>query len=393
VNTVPDLNKLKKILVLFNVEFLECLVREKKINPKKIDFGYDSEIEGLYAESVYKTNTFSLGKNFSELVENTKDKVGYDVVFSNPPYQSEDGGYGRSAGPIYNKIVEYVIDELKPHYISMINPSRWMAGGKGLNDYRARMLKDKRLRMIQDFQGISDVFANVSIAGGVCYFLWDRDYNGLCEFNGIQRNIGEFDVLVRDNIAHQILKKVLLKATKFCNERVLPRKPFGLPTNFNDWVPEGTPGAVKCYTTVRGGFEKWVKSDIFNDNHGIFSKWKVLTNATTYEGSEFKGGKRRVFTKIFVVEKGSVCTETYIVANFFNTKKEAENYSLYMKTKFYRFLLSLRVITQHINRDKFSWVPDMGDYTRSYTDQDLYQHFGLTRKEIDHIEKTIKTLD
>lgn len=392
VNTIPDLNKLKKILVLFNIEFLECLVREKKINPKKIDFGYDSELEGLYAQSIYKVNTFSIGKSFDKMVENTKDKVNYDVVFSNPPYQIMDEGFKASASPIYNKIIEYTIDELNPRYLSMITPSRWMAGGKGLNDFRKRMLQDKRLKLIQDFPG-NTVFPTVSIQGGVNYFLWDKDYNGLCDFNGIHRDISEFDVLVRDNTAHQILKKILSKTTTFCNEKVLPRKPFGLPTNFNDWVPEGTPGAVKCYCPIKHGFKKWVAADNFTDKHGVGYKWKVLTGRATYEGSSFSGGKRQIFTKVFVGEKGSICLETYIVTGSFNTKKEAENYANYMHTKFYRFMLSLRVISQDVNQKKFSWVPDLQNYSKAWTDQELYQHFGLTKKEIDHIEKTIKALD
>ena len=392
VNTIPDLKKLKKILVLFNVEFLECLVREKKIDPKKIDFGYDSELEGLYASSVYKTNTFSIGKSLEEMKEATKDKVGYDVVFSNPPYQVMDEGHGASAGPIYNKIVEYVIDILQPHYISMITPSRWMAGGKGLDGYRARMLKDKRLRLIQDFPGTNDIFENVDITGGVSYSLWDRDYEGLCGFNGIQRDIGEFDVLVRDNMAHQILKKVLQKSNTFCNEKVLPRKPFGLPTNFKDWVPKGTPEAVKCYCPIKYGFEKWVIPDSFADRHGVGYKWNVLTPRAGWDGNAYKGGERTVISQIFVGDRGSICLETYLVTGSFNTKKEAENYADYMKTKFYRFMLSLRVVSQDINTQKFSWVPDLQDYSKAWADAELYTHFGLTKKEENHIKKTIKSL-
>jgi site-specific DNA-methyltransferase (adenine-specific) len=317
----------------------------------------------------------------------------YDVVFSNPPYQTEDGGFGASARPVYHDIVMYTIDVLKPHYVCMITPSRWMVGGKGLDDYRARMLVDKHIKMIQDFPGTNDVFTNVDVTGGVSYFLWDRDYTGLCNFDGVQRNLGEFDVLVRDNTSAQILRKVLAKATAFCDRRVLPRKPFGLPTNFTDWVPEGTEGAVKCYCPIKHGFEKWVAKGSFTDTGKVADMWKAHTPRAGWDGNAYQGGERTVISQIFVGEKGSICLETYLVAGSFQTKKEADSYSEYMKTKFYRFMLSLRVITQDLNRDKFAWVPDLGDYSKAWTDTELYQHFGLTKKEQEHMEKSIKPLN
>jgi len=396
VNCIPGgVNGLKRILVLFNVEFLECLVKEKKVSPSKIDFGYDSEIEGLYAQAIYKVHTFAVGKSMVELQEATKDKGGrYDVIFSNPPYQIEDGGFGKSARPIYHEIVMHAIDKLQPQYACFITPSRWMAGGKGLNKYRARMLKDKRIRMIQDYPNTFDVFEDIGgIAGGVSYFLWDRDHNSLCEFNGIQRDIGEFDVLVRNNTSCQILRKVLTKHTgSFCDSRVLSRKPFGLATNFSDWVPEGTPGAVKCYCPKKDGFEKWVLPQNIEDTHGVLAKWKIFTPPAGWGGNAFVGGETPVISQIFTGDKISVCLETYLVAGAFSTKKEAENYADYMRTKFYRYMLSLRVSDQHITKDRFAWVPDFGDYSHPYTDQDLYSHFGLTKKEIEHIESTIKEI-
>ena len=392
---IPDLKEQKKILVLFNIEFLECLVKDCGVRASRIEFGSDSKIEEALAKKVYNVHTFSIGKNLEDMKGALNDKAGrYDVVFSNPPYQEMDEGYGASAKPLYHKIVMYVIDVLKPHYISMITPSRWMAGGKGLDDYRARMLKDKRLRVIQDFPGNAEVFKTVSIQGGVSYFLWDRDYNGPCEFNGIPRDIGEFDVLVRNNTSAQILKKVLAKHTgkTFCNQVVKPSKPFGLRTFFNDWVPDGTPGAVHCYTNLKGDVKFTMPQNIV-DLHGVLGKWKVLTSSANGAGQECDDtGAKSVLANTIITKPAEACTETLIVAGAFNTKKEAVNYSDYMKTKFYRFMLSLRTITQHITQEKFAWVPDMGDYTLVYTDQDLYQHFGLTTKEIEHIENTIRAL-
>jgi hypothetical protein len=398
VAAVPEIQTLKRILVLFNIEFLECLIKEHGIDPACVDFGYDSEIEGAIAERVYGAHAFSIGKSLLDMQLATSGNAGvYDVVFSNPPYQEQseaqkgrDGGGSSQAKPIYHKIVMYAIDVLKPRYVCMITPSRWMVGGMGLGEYRARMLADKHIRMIQDFPGEREVFSTVSIKGGVSYFLWDRDNPGLCDLNGIQRDLGEFDVLVRDNTSAQILRKVLAKATSFCNKKVLPNKPFGLPTNFKDWVPEATEGSVECMST--GKTIRLVDQSAYIDSNNVKAFWKVLVSAATMEGSSFCGTLRQLLMGFMVIKPDQICTETYIVAGSFQTKKEADNYAEYMKTRFYRYMLSLRVITQHINTEKFAWVPDIGDYTNPVTDEDLYAHFNLSKKEQEHIEKSIKAL-
>lgn len=393
VRSVPDIKDLRKILVLFNIEFLECLVKEMGVDPSCVTMISDTEVESEFAKKIYGVyGTVIVEHTLEGLKRASSGCVGFDVIFSNPPYQIEDGGgTGNSAIPIYQEIVMHAIDNLNPKYLCMITPSRWMSGGKGLDEYRARMLADKRIRSIVDFPGNRDVFVTVDINGGVSYFLWDRDYKGLCDFNGSSRDLGEFDVVVRDNTACQILRKVLNKSTKFCNDIVLPRKPFGLVSNFEDWVPSGTPGAVECLSA--GKVTKLVEHKNYTDNNNVIHLWKVLISKATLGGkSDTSKGEIQLLMGFKVLPPNHICTETYLVAGTFSTKEEAENYATYLKTKFYRFMLSLRVITQNISRDKFSWVPDLGDYNRTYTDKDLYTHFGLTKKEIEHIEKSIKAI-
>ena len=400
VRCIPDLKTRSKFLVLFNVELLEALVKEG-VPVSKITFGSDSALEEAMVQGIYKRlKTIPLGHCLEDMKKALEGHAGqYDVILSNPPYQIMDGGFKASAKPIYHEIVMYTIDELKPQFVCMITPSRWMVGGKGLDAYRARMLHDKHIRLIVDFPGNAEVFEGVSISGGVSYFLWDSSPNpsGLCTFVGTNqsdRDIGEFDVLVRHNTSVQILKKVIAKhaGKPFCDQVVLPSKPFGMRTFFKDWVPENTIGAVPIYTCLKGDI-KYTQSQNIMDTHGVLGKWKALTSRANGAGQECnEAGAKSVLADVIVTKPAEACTETLIVAGAFNTKKETANYAGYMKTRFYRFMLSLRVIAQDINKEKFAWVPDLGNYTNPVTDEDLYEHFGLTQKEQEHINSTIKEI-
>ena len=262
--------------------------------------------------------------------------------------------------------------------------------GQGLNKYRERMINDTHIRIIEDFRGNKDIFKNVDISSGVSYFLWDKNYNGLCNFNGILRKLNQYDIIIRDNIACQILNKVLNKNSMFCNELVSSQKPFDLSTNFNEWSINDQD--LKCYCPIKDGFIKHVNINKIKDKQNILDKWKVFVPMAGVGGNSYKDTDMVLISQVFVGEPFSVCTETYIAAATFNSNKEAENYSKYVKTKFYRFMLSLRIFNQAINKEKFAFVPDFGDYSHSYTDEDLYKHFELTKKEIEHIEKSIKEI-
>ena len=314
------------------------------------------------------------------------------VVFGNPPYQQQSEaqkdmtGGSQQAKAIYNLFVETALDNLNPRYLCLITPSKWMGGGKGLSDFRTRMMKDKHLRSIKHFAGEKEVFTKVSVKGGVSYFLWDREYNGKCNFNGMHRYLDEYDIIITDNKAVSILDKVKSSSRIFLDSEYSIQTPFGLYTNFKDWKSSG----ILCYS--RNKVKKFVDPKDFTDNFNILGKWKVCTSEANGAAQEDKGNGKRVLSEAFIIEPNAICTQTYIVVKVFDTQSEAENFISYVKTKFFRFMLGLRVVTQHISREKFAFVPDLGDYSKPVTDDELYKKFGLSEEEIAYIESKIKAL-
>lgn len=391
-------------IVFFALEFLEVLVKERTFDPEKILFVADNQIESDVA-NFYGCNAVILGKgtainneNMTNTVNGANMKFGTLAVVGNPPYQiqseaqqAREGGK-QQAKPLYHLFVESVIDALNPDYFSFIIPSRWMVGGMGLDKFRDRMMNDRRMKKIVHFGGVRDVFPTVSITGGVNYFIWEKKHNGECEFvNGnttTKRYLNSHDIILQDNNAVSILDKVMSSASKYINQTCYGNKPFGLATNFKDFKASG----VMC--VCQGKVEHNVDPTVFTDKHGIIGKWKVCTSKATSEGNinPDKTGAMAIATNFFIIEPNAICTETYVVVNVFDNKAEAENFISYMKTKFFRFMLGLRVLTQDINKEKFAWVPDVEDYSAPWTDKELYKKFGLTRQEQAYIESKIKAI-
>lgn len=287
----------------------------------------------------------------------------FDVIIGNPPYQLNDGGYGTSAAPIYQLFVEKTLD-LDPRYAVFVTPSRWMAGGKGLDKYRERMLSDRRLRKIVDYPKLYEAFPGVKIRGGISYFVWDRDYNGPCEVQtiwdgqptgpAIARYLDAYDILVRRNEAVPILEKVRAKGEPTLDGRVSSRKPFGLPTNFKG-KPSGTglSRPVRLFENQRIG---WVARSEITVNPEWIDEWKVLMTAVQGTSAAVE---TKFLSKPIVAEPGTACTETYLVAGHFDNETTAANYAKYLRTRFVRFLVSLRKATQHATRDVYAFVPDL----------------------------------
>ena len=316
----------------------------------------------------------------------------FDVIIGNPPYQLSDGGNGASAKPIYHLFVEQA-KKLKPRYLSMIIPARWYAGGKGLDNFRNNMLIDDRLRIIHDFVNASDCFTGVEIKGGVCYFLWDRDYHGDCTvfshsgnkiISTMSRPLLEknCDTFIRYNDAIQILHKVQALQEKTFDTIVSARKPFGFATDFRNYAKNvDMAHCIKLYAQKDIGY---ISRSQVEKNAEWIDLWKVYIPEAI--GS---GNMETDIVKPLLGEPKTACTETYVVVSPTTNKAMAENIISYINTKFFHFLLGLKKITQHTTSKTYSFVP-MQDFSKTWTDEELYRKYQLNKEETAFIENMIK---
>ncbi|MCL1922016.1 MAG: Eco57I restriction-modification methylase domain-containing protein [Kiritimatiellaeota bacterium] len=320
-------------------------------------------------------------------------KMKFDVIIGNPPYQLSDGGAQASAIPLYHKFVQQA-KKLNPRYLTMIIPSRWFAGGKGLDDFREEMLNDKRLRKIVDYFDSTECFPNVDISGGICYFLWARDNKGECEIKSVRagqesamtRPLLEkgSDTFIRFNEAISVVRKVgKLKEHPF-DALVSSRKPFGVPTNAVVKTKQGA-GDIKIYAYPKSGYI--AKGEISKSQEWI-NQHKVLIAYSYGERGSFP---YLVLGKPFYGEKGSCCSETYLVIGSFDTKKEVDNVMCYIRSRFFRFLTLLKKNTQHATKQAYSFVP-MQDFSEAWTDEKLYRKYGLSKEEIAFIESMVRPM-
>jgi len=319
----------------------------------------------------------------------------FDVIIGNPPYQLNDGGgTGSSAKPIYYKFIEQA-KKLNPRFITMIIPARWYSGGKGLDSFRKVMLSDKRIRQLIDFEDSRDCFPSVDIAGGVCYFLWDRDNQGKCnvitnnntQIQHSERFLDEFDTFIRSNTALNLIQKINKKSDVFLDSIVSSRMPFGLTNDFKEEIN----GKITLISS--SGISKISIEQVTNGKQ-LVKKWKVLLSKTASEhaGQPDKEGKRRVFSRIEVMPPNVVCTESYLIVGNFENEQEAINAVSFLKSKFCRFLVSSILLTQNITKSKFVFVP-MQDFSKPWTDEELYKKYGLTNEEIAFIESMIRPME
>jgi hypothetical protein len=327
--------------------------------------------------------------------ENVKEifNMKFDVIVGNPPYQMSTAGNDNSAQalPLYHLFVEQAI-KLNPRYLSMIIPSRWFAGGWGLDKFRKKMINDTHIRFLHDFPNASDCFPGVEIKGGICYFLRDKAYDGKTEFTThednkitsiMSRYLQESDceIVIRYNESIPILKKVrFLKETTF-EEIVSTKKPFGFLTN-DHGAQKTFNGAVKLYGNRRVEYVK--RSDV-NRRLDCVDKHKLIIPKAV--GS---GNSKTDHIKPLYSEPNSCCTETYLLVGPFKSKIECKNAMSYIDTKFFHFLVTLQKNTQDCMKKVYSFVPNQ-DFSQSWTDKQLYKKYGLDESEIEFIESMIRS--
>ena len=317
----------------------------------------------------------------------------FDVIISNPPFQMSDGGAKASAKPIYQEFVNQA-RRFNPKYLCMIIPSRWFSGGKGLEEFRESMLNDRHFRELIDYTDSSECFPGVDIAGGVCYFLWDREYSGDCNIKNIvkgkeyysSRPLNEFNTFIRYSQAANIVKKVMALGEPMMDKQVSSRKPFGLDTTISS--VEGGDLILR----YNKGLGKYPRALVYNGTH-LISKWKTIISYASYDhaGQLDKEGMRKVMSVIEVLPPNSVCTETYLIAGVFDSENEAKNLQQYFGTKFVRFLVAQIAVSQHITKGCFAFVPQQ-DFTTKWTDKALYEKYHLSETEIDFIESMIRPM-
>ncbi|MDC0649877.1 Eco57I restriction-modification methylase domain-containing protein [Alphaproteobacteria bacterium] len=325
-----------------------------------------------------------------------KNNMQFDVIIGNPPYHISDSGESTGASPIYQTFVERAI-QLNPKYVCMIIPSRWFAGGKGLDKFRNFMLSSKKLSHLVDYPITADVFPGLKVIGGVCYFLWDRDHSGPCEVSTKMQNIedsatrdlDQFDIFVRFNKGVSILEKVLKiskqNSFQMLNEVVSTQKPFGLRT-FEK--PSGK-GDILLFANKSQGFIERAK--ITKNNH-LIPKWKVLLSMGYGEGGETRPYPRKITGTPIVAAPQSACTETYLVVNSFDREDYAVNFASFLRTRFARFLIGLRKNTQHITSDRFAFVPSL-PMNEQWSEEKLFKFFKITSEELDFVNLLIRPMD
>lgn len=333
----------------------------------------------------------------------------FDVIIGNPPYQLSDGGFGTSAAPIYDKFVEQA-KKLDPRLLSMVIPARWFAGGKGLDDFREGMLKDDRLRSIDDYLSAADVFPGVGLKGGICYFLWDRDNPGPCRVSTHFKDWPEstasrplleqgLDVFIRFNEGLTILKKVVsietgqhdslsLPETGAFDQLVSSRKPFGLETTFKG---KESKGANDVLVYQHGG-KGYVPRSSITTGIELIDKWKLYVGYAAPGTGNRDTYPHRIISTPFIGEPGSVSSETYLCVGPFDSKSEAESALSYLSCRLTRLLILLRKPSQHVTRKVYGFVPKQ-DWTKRWTDEDLYAKYDLSGDEVAFIERVVRPME
>lgn len=401
---------------IFGMDIQEDNVKEtqERIIKNLTIFYIDNEI--IYNENEFNSYKKIINNNIivGNFLENYKKYNSLYAIIGNPPYQKDDNGFGASASPLYNIFMEVIINEIQPKYFSFIIPSRWLTGGKGLATFRKNMLKDTRFKELYDFKNSKDCFKNVEIEGGICYFLWDKNYNGSLKYtilkndkiiNSKERRFNEFDIFIRDNIGIEILHKVNMKKLKTI-EKEIKRPLFGFNTNHKKFVyKKDNINDVKFYCnkqviaeneTLKCNGIGYVDLTQIKNKQDIIEDYKILI-------PKARGGiatDKKIVSEPILTDANSVCSQTYVIIKTSKDKIILDNFIKYIKTKLFRFLVSLRKQTQDVGISTYSFVPDvfvnpeLSNFISKTNDikeidEKLYLYFSLSKDEIKYIEEKI----
>ncbi len=350
---------------------------------------YLSEIDGRLDRKKFQ-------KEFNLMIEYIKStaKNKRIICVGNPPYQESDKGFGKSAKSIYDYFTQILIDSKDVSEFVLVIPARWFGGGKGLDNFREIISTSGKVKNLRYFKNSSEVFPTVDINGGVCFLHYDKTFEGKTLFtdgkNKIELNLSQFDIITDDPLGYSLVKKILNKwAGEYISNIAWARKPFGLETDYfnkHKSINKADGDAIACLS--RNKQIKYLKRDSVPKNKDKINLWKVSVPAVA---GGVKGNRRSTIplNQIFLLPKGTISTETYSVIDAFKSKEEAENLISYLKTDFARYFLGLRKMTQHLPRDRWSWVPYL-DTSKSWTDDEIFKMFGLTNDEKKHIRDKVR---
>lgn len=404
--------------------FVLCKTPMAKSITKRTLLGFrDAKVNTHYFEDMVRQITLRPDKFIAKIRKgqsywkaNNNNDMKFNAIVGNPPYMEMDGGAQASAKPIYNEFVD-IAKKIEPDYISMIMPTRWYSGGKGLDGFRESMLKDKRLAVLHDFLNPNEVFPKTNIRGGICYFLWDKAYGSDSELTevvthqegvepvSVMRSLksGETEIFIRHQTALEILEKVKGKVGfKSFENHVSSRKPFGLDGAFSNSpkfrsTKEGLTEPLTCFGKAKK--VGYVEKGQFKFKEHLIKAFKVFTPYANNIGTELNDDNLNTF----IGEPGTICTETFIMLgyNLKLNKESASNLSKYFTTKFSRFLHSLAKASQHGTSKTYKFVP-LQDFTPNSDidwsqsipeiDQQLYKKYKLSAEEIAFVERMIKPM-
>jgi len=409
--------------VLRNHIFIICKTEMAKSITKRTLRGFrQAKVNARYFEDLINKITnqpqlfigkVSNGNNYwnnNELEYNMK----FNAIVGNPPYQQMLEGTNR-ANSLYHLFISISI-KLRPKYVSMITPSRWMSrGAQAIPDsWIDEMLKCNHFIKIHDYLSASECFTGVEIKGGVNYFLFSDKYNGDCEryiHNGESVELIEapldsdgLGIVIRDSLGMTILQKVMsvegdyYKSHNFStmvSSKAFYGQDITLSSNWTGFSKiRSELNCIKCYVNKRlapSGYGWMPRSEVYRNQRSI-DIYKVFIPEAGGDGHD-----PMVLGKPFLGEPGSVCSLTYIVIGFDPDKHnlsmdECESVLSYIKTRFVRYLISLKKKTQHGDKEVYQFVP-IQPWSKNWTDSDLYQKYNLSKDEINYIEKKIKPME